>query len=86
MHIFQILYAQQFFRRFLSRAFTLCVHGRDNKVNITQMWRRWGTPQNFFLPFIDELEKQIIIKKKKKLLKWANKKQINFNICNVVFF
>ena len=22
-----------------------------------------GTPQNFFLPFIDELEKQIIIKK-----------------------
>ena len=27
------------------------------------MWRRWGTPQNFFLAFIDELEKQIIIKK-----------------------
>ena len=23
----------------------------------------WGTPQNFFLAFIDELEKQIIIKK-----------------------
>ena len=34
------------------------------------MWRRWGT-------FIDELEKQIIIK---KLLKWGNKKQNNFNI------
>ena len=48
------------------------------------MWRRWGTPQNFFLQFIDELEKQIIIKK--KLLKWANKKQINFNIYNVAFF
>ena len=25
------------------------------------MWRRWGTPQNLFLEFIDELEKQIII-------------------------
>ena len=47
------------------------------------MWRRWGTPKNFFLAFIDELEKQIIIK---KLLKWANKKQNNFNIYNVAFF
>ena len=27
------------------------------------MWRRWGTPQNFFMAFIDELEKQVIIKK-----------------------
>ena len=27
------------------------------------MWRMWGTPKNFFLAFIDELEKQIIIKK-----------------------
>ena len=27
------------------------------------MLRRWGTTQNFFLAFIDELEKQIIIKK-----------------------
>ena len=27
------------------------------------MQRRRGTPQNFFLAFIDELEKQIIIKK-----------------------
>ena len=27
------------------------------------MWRRWGTPQNFFWAFIDELEKQIINKK-----------------------
>ena len=32
--------------------------------------------------FIDELEKQIIIK---KLLMWANKKQNNFNIYNVAF-
>ena len=31
---------------------------------------------------MDELEKQIIIK---KLLKWANKKQNIFNIYNVVF-
>ena len=29
----------------------------------SHMWRRWGTPQNFFLIFIDEFEKQIIIKK-----------------------
>ena len=27
------------------------------------MWRRWGTPPNFFLAFTDELKKQIIIKK-----------------------
>ena len=27
------------------------------------MRRRWGTPQNFFLAFIDELDEQIIIKK-----------------------
>ena len=47
------------------------------------MWRRWGTPQNFFLAFTDELEKQLIIKK--KLLKWANKKQY-FHIYNVAFF
>ena len=26
-----------------------------------------GTPQNFFLPFIDEFEKQIIIKKTVKV-------------------
>ena len=27
------------------------------------MRRRWSTPQNFFLAFIDKIEKQIIIKK-----------------------
>ena len=27
------------------------------------MWRKWGTLQNFSLVFIDELEKQIFIKK-----------------------
>ena len=47
------------------------------------MWRRWDTPQNFFLAFIDELEKQLFIK---NLLKWANKKSKNFNInYNAVF-
>ena len=44
---------------------------------------RYNSPHNFFLAFIDELEKQIVIK---KLLKWANKKQNEFNICNVAFF
>ena len=38
---------------------------------------------NFFLAFIDELEKQLLIK---KLLKWAYKKQNNYNIYNVAFF
>ena len=46
------------------------------------MWRRSGTPQNFFLAFIDYLEKLMFIK---KLLKQANQKQNNFNICNVWF-
>ena len=27
------------------------------------MWRKWGTPQNFSLAFIDEFEKQVIIRK-----------------------
>ena len=31
------------------------------------MCRRWGTPLNFFLAFIDELEKQIIIKQTVKV-------------------
>ena len=26
------------------------------------MLKRWGTPQNFFLEFIDELEKQLLKK------------------------
>ena len=30
------------------------------------MQRRWGTPQNLFLAFINELEKHIIIKKTAK--------------------
>ena len=40
------------------------------------MRRRWGTPQNFCLAFIDELEKQLFIK---NLLKWINKKFKNFS-------
>ena len=39
---------------------------------ITHMWRRRGTRQNCFLVL--------------KLLKWANKKQNNFDIYNVDFF
>ena len=34
-----------------------------DKIKIKHMWRMWGTPHNFFLAFIDELEKQIIITK-----------------------
>ena len=33
----------------------------------SHMWRRWGTPQNIFFTFIDELEKQIIITKTVKV-------------------
>ena len=36
------------------------------------MSKRWGTLENFFLEFIDELEKQII----KKTVTWANKNKI----------
>ena len=36
------------------------------------MQRRWGTPQNFCLAFIDELEKNYLLK---KLLKWAKKNE-----------
>ena len=34
----------------------------DLYIKITHMWRRWGTTQNFFLAFTDELEKQIFTK------------------------
>ena len=43
--------------------------------------KKVGTPQNLFLVFIDEVEKQLLI----KLLKWVNEKGKNFNIYNVVF-
>ena len=36
------------------------------KKSHTCMWRRWGTPQNFFLPFIDELSKTQKIRLLKK--------------------
>ena len=42
---------------------------------------RLGTPQNFCLTFIDELENNYLLK---KLLKWANKKYKNFYIYNIV--
>ena len=47
------------------------------------MWRRWGTPHNVFLAFIDKLEKQIIIK---KTVEVGQQKTNNFNIYNVAFF
>ena len=47
---------------FLTKFFSK-VRKVSNAEKITHMWRRWGTPQNFFLAFIGELEKQIIIKK-----------------------
>ena len=50
---------------------------------ITHMQRRWGTPQNFCLTFIDEFEKQLFIKKNP--VKWANKKFKNLNIYNAAF-
>ena len=50
-------------------------------TKITHMWRRCGTPQNFFLAFIDELDKQIIIKKTVEVGQLQN----DFNIYNVFF-
>ena len=47
------------------------------------MWRRSDTTQNFFLLFIDEFEKQIIIK---KTVKVDQKKQNNFYNHHVEFF
>ena len=49
---------------------------------ITHMCRRSGTPQNFCLAFIDELEKQLLIK---KLMKWA-KKNVRILILMLYFF
>ena len=43
--------------------------------------KKWGTTQYFFFAFIDEFEKEIIIKKTV-----VNKKQNNFNIYNIAFF
>ena len=42
-----------------------------------------GTPQNFCLAFIDELQKQLLIK---KLKKWAKEKSKNFDINVALFF
>ena len=48
------------------------------------MWRRWVTFQDFFLTFIDELEKRLFI----NINCWKGpiKKKKNFNIYNVIFF
>ena len=44
--------------------------------------RKWGTPQNFCLAFIDELKKKLL----KKLLKWTNRKRKNFSIYKIAYF
>ena len=54
------------------------------QVKVTHMWGWWGTLHNFFLAFIDELEKQIIIKTPVEV--GQKKNQNNFNIYNVAFF
>ena len=41
-----------------------------------------GHTSEFLLAFTSELQKQIFIE---TLLKWANKKQNNFNVYNVAF-
>ena len=51
---------------------------------ITHMWRMCGTSQNFFLAFVDELEKQIIITIK-KTVKVGQQKQNNFNIYYIAY-
>ena len=45
--------------------------------------KKVGHTSEFFLAFVDELEKQIIIKKTVEL---GQQKQNNFNIYNVAFF
>ena len=47
------------------------------------MWKRWGTSQNFFLAFLDELEKQIFTKKiveKKTNLNYLKSKEKQMDI------
>ena len=52
----------------INKSFTSGVFPSMCKIaKITHIWRSWGTPQNFFLAFIDGLEKQIIIKKTVKV-------------------
>ena len=54
------------------------------KLKITHRRRRWGTPQNFCLAFIDKFEKNNYLLK--KLSKWADKKCKNLKIYDVVSF
>ena len=46
----------------------MCTPFLYSKKNHTHV-EKWGTPQNLFLTFTDELEKQIL----RKLLTWAQK-------------
>ena len=52
----------------INKSFTSGVFPSMCKIaKIIHMWRSWGTPQNFFVVFIGELEKQIILKKPVKV-------------------
>ena len=44
--------------------------------------KEWRTPQNFW-PLLMNLKNKYLLK---KMLKWANKKQNNFNTYNTAFF
>ena len=46
----------------------MCTPFLYSKKNHTHV-KKWGTPQNLFLTFTEELEKQIL----RKLLTWAQK-------------
>ena len=68
-------------RKVLLEYFFKCKRFKKNHTHVKKVGHIIS--QNFCLPFIDELEKQLFIKKP---LKWANKKCKNFNIYNVVVF
>ena len=58
-------FKNKIFLKYLAQLWTIKNQWKNWKINtkITYMWRRCDTPQNYFLAFIDKLEKQIIIKK-----------------------
>ena len=53
------------------------------RLKITCMWRRWDTPQNFFLIFTDEVEKQIF---KKNCLSRSIQNKIILILTILLFF
>ena len=67
----------------ITSLFSKNIKRTSKNLKFTHMWRRWGTPHNVFLAFIDKLEKQIIIK---RTVEVGQQKTNNFNIYNVAFF